>query len=287
MNLISLIRYRFFLFAGVFPYLLGQAIAFNLRGSIDWHIFFWGFCGIFFALIGVELFNEYFDAKEGGDRIFSQKDFNIPNYFFALGIFVFTLALSIAIYLTLQIGWPILLFSILGFLAAYFYVGPPLRWAYRGLGEIVIALSYGPFMLMGSYYLQAREINSIPFIVSLVCGFSIFSLAILNEIPDYIQDRLVGKKNIVVRFGKERAMRFSSWSLFYAFIILGLGIWWKKIPYFSVIIFLSLPFVLYSIRIARNSLENPRSFIPAIRTAIFTYIIIVSSLGVSYLGGRG
>lgn len=283
MNLIRLIRYRFFLFAGIFPYLLGQAIAFNLKGSIDWRISLWGFCGIFLALIGVELFNEYFDAKEGGDRIFSQKGSSIPHHFFPLGIFVFVLAFSIALYLTFQIGWPILLFSVLGFLAAYFYVGPPFRWAYRGLGEIVIALSYGPFMLLGSYYLQAREINFIPFIVSLVCGFCIFSLAVLNEIPDYIQDRLVGKRNIVVRFGKVRAMRFSSQSLFYAFVILGVGVWLKAIPYFSMVIFLSLPFVLYRIRSAGKNLENPRSFIPVIRTAIVTYIIMVLSLGIGYI----
>lgn len=285
MNLISLIRYRFFLLAGIFPYLLGQVIAFSLKGSLDRYIFFWGFCGIFLALIGVELFNEYFDAKEGGDRVFSQKDFNIPKHFFGLGIFVFALAFFISLYLTSRIGWPILLFSILGFLAAYFYVGPPIRWAYRGLGEIVIALSYGPFMVLGSYYLQAKEINPIPFIVSLVCGLSIFSLAILNEVPDYIQDRLAGKKNIVVRFGREKAMRFAAWSLFYAFIILGLGIWQKKIPYFSMVIFLCLPFILYSMRIARFNLENPKAFIPAIRIAVVTYIIMVSSLGISYLGG--
>ncbi len=264
---------------------MGQAIAFNRKGSLDWPIFFLGFCGIFFALIGVELFNEYFDAKSGGDRVFSRGSFNIPYHFFPFAICSMFFAFFIALYLSIHAGWPVLLFSMFGFLAAYFYVGPPLRWAYRGLGEIVIALSYGPFMVLGSYYLQAKEINLVPFIVSLVCGLSIFSLAILNEIPDYIQDRLVGKRNIVVRLGREIAIRLSGWSLFCAVIILGLGILWKKIPYFSLIIFLSAPFVLYSMRIARENLENPRLFIPAIRTAVFTYIIMVSFLGLSYLGG--
>ena len=112
-QIIRLIRYRFFLFAGIFPYLLGQVIALNIKKSLDWNIFFWGFCGIFLVLIGVELFNEYFDSKVGGDRIFSQTDSSIPDYFFPLGIFIFAISFFIALYLTFQVGWPILLFSIL------------------------------------------------------------------------------------------------------------------------------------------------------------------------------
>ena len=65
------IRYRFFLFAGLLPYFLGQAAAFNTQQPFNWHIFNWGFLGIFLVLTGVELFNEYFDSQSGGDRIFS------------------------------------------------------------------------------------------------------------------------------------------------------------------------------------------------------------------------
>jgi len=71
MSLIRLVRYRFFLFAGILPYFLGQAIAFNIQGTLNWSHFWWGFVGIFLVLVAVELFNEYFDAEYGGDRIFS------------------------------------------------------------------------------------------------------------------------------------------------------------------------------------------------------------------------
>lgn len=287
MQLISavfrLIRYRFFLFAGIFPYLLGQVVAFNVKKALDLNIFLWGFFGIFLCLAGVELFNEYFDSKEGGDRIFSQESENIPDWFFGLGIFVFAAAFFIAIYLTFRAGWPILLFSILGFFGAYYYVGPPIRWAYRGMGEAVIAFSYGPFMLLGSYYLQAREINIAPFMVSLICGLTLFSLAIFNEIPDYIQDRLVGKKNIVVRLGKEKALKVALSGLFSAFVLLSIGIWWKKIPYFSIAGFVTVPLVLNIKRITGKGLDDPVSFIPAIRMTIITYVIVMCSLGISYI----
>ena len=63
---------------------------------------------------------------------------------------------AVGVYLTLRGGWPILAFALLGGMAAIFYVAPPIRWAYRGLGELVIALSYGPWMVLGSLYLHTR-----------------------------------------------------------------------------------------------------------------------------------
>lgn len=285
LNLASVIRYRFFIFAGILPYLLGQTIAFNTNRFLNWQNFWLGFLGIFLVSIGVELFNEYFDAREGGDRIFSQELPHIPDYFFILGIFVFILAFIIGIYLTFQVGWPILLFSFLGFLGAYFYVGPPIRWAYRGLGEIVIALSYGPFMVLGSYYLQAKRFDFTPLFVSLICGLSIFCLAIVNEIPDYYQDKLVGKMNIVARLGRQKSIKLLGLSLSFLFALLGLGVALKRIPLLAMIAFLALPWIFKSLALAQKNYENPKAFISVIKINIATYLLIVFSLGIGYLGG--
>ncbi len=284
-RIIKTIRYRFFLFAGLFPYLLGQILAFNSNRYLDWQSFWWAFLGVVLVLIGVELFNEYFDGQEGGDRIFLKEKPHIPGYFFALGICVFIFAFFIGLYLASKSGLPILLFSFLGFLGAYFYVGPPLRWAYRGLGELVIALSYGPFMLLGSYYLQAKRIDTLSILVSLILGLLIFSLAIVNEIPDYYQDKLVGKRNLVVRLGKQNAIKLFSLCLISIFILLGIGIGFRRIPSLSILAFLFLPLVLKNINMAKLHYDQPKLFLPAIRTTLFTYIAIVLLLGISYLGG--
>lgn len=283
-RIIKLIRYRFFLFAGIFPYLLGQAMAFNKIGILNWPYFFLGFAGIFLVLGGVELFNEYFDFREGGDRIFSKEIPYIPGYFFPLGIFAFFLAFLIGAYFTFKCGWPILLFAFSGFLAAYFYVGPPIRWAYRGLGEAVIALSYGPFMILGSFYMQAGKITSVALLASVISSFAMFSLTLLNEVPDFYQDQLVGKKNLVVRFGKNRAIALSAVSWLLLFLSLASGIWSKKLPYISLSIFLLAPFILNSLRIATSNTENPVSFIPAVRTSLFSYIVVMGFLCIGFSG---
>ncbi|MCM8832338.1 MAG: prenyltransferase [Candidatus Omnitrophica bacterium] len=278
-----IIRYRFFLFAGIFPYLLGQVIAYDTKISFNFKNFWLGLIGIFLVLIGVELFNEYFDFKSGGDRVFSKEEFYIPDYFFLIGIGTFLIAFLIGLYLTFQVGWLILLFSFLGFLGAYFYVGPPIRWAYKGFGEAVIGICYGPCMLLGSYYLQVKKIDFIPFFVSLICGLAIFCLALINEIPDYYQDRLVGKRNLVVRLGRERALKLLRFSLFILYLLLSFGIVFHKIPLFTLIVFISLPFVLKSLFILFKNYENPNMFIMAVNTIITTYFLIIFSLSVGYL----
>lgn len=284
-RIISLIRYRFFLFAGIFPYLLGQAIAFSFKKSLDWRYFWVGFLGIFLVLIGVELFNEYFDAMAGGDRIFLKESIDIPDYFFALGIFVFILAFFIGLYLAFKTGWPVLLFSFLGFLGAYFYVGPPIKWAYRGWGELVIAFSYGPLMIFGSFYLQTKRIDSILSFTSLICGLILFCLALLNEVPDYYQDKLVGKKNLVVRLGKQKALKLLGMGLSCLFTLLVIGVVFKKIPLVAVVSFCFFPSMIKSLNKVERDFDDPQKFLSAINTCISIYLTVTVSLGIGYLRG--
>lgn len=285
MNPLILIRYRFFLFAGLLPFFLGQAAAFHVNGKLD-RINFWvGLTGIFIVLAAVELFNEYFDAKEGGDRIFAPELPNIPHWFYKLGILALCLAFFIGIYLTSRTGWPVLLFSFLGFIGAYFYVGPPIRWAYRGFGETVIALCYGPFMVLGSYYIQTQRIDFLPCFISVISGLSVFCLAILNEIPDFYQDRLVGKQNLVVRFGKQKAILLLKIGLTAVFTLLIAGVVFKTIPPLAILGVLTLPWLVKSIKIASQNYDDPKPFLFAINTIVINHVVITLFLVASFLKG--
>jgi 1,4-dihydroxy-2-naphthoate octaprenyltransferase len=267
------------------PYFLGQVVAFNIRGALNWFYFWWGFAGIVLVLVAVELFNEYFDTTYGGDRIFSQEKLDIPNYFFALGILAVGLAFTVGLYLSYKTGWPVLLFSFLGFLGAYFYVGPPLKWAYRGMGELVIALSYGPLMVLGSYYIQTERVEFIPFFVSLICGLSMFCLAVLNEIPDYYQDILVGKRNLVVRLGRQKATALLKLTLAGLFILIISGAALKQIPLLTIAAMVTVPWIVRSIGSIEKNVDNPKAFLFAVNTIVATHVVVVLCLGIGFLRG--
>jgi 1,4-dihydroxy-2-naphthoate octaprenyltransferase len=284
LRIASLVRYRFFLYAGLLPYLLGAAWAYAVADAFDAAVFWSGLGGVVLAVIGVEAFNEYFDSRMGTDRVFNPDDLRpMSGWVLWLGIAAFAGALAVGIYLTYRGGWPVLAFAILGGLAAIFYVAPPIRWAYRGLGETVIALSYGPWMVLGSLYLHTGALSWGAFWASLVPGFLIMALAVVNAIPDYHQDRLVGKRNLVVRLGR----RGGVW-LYLALAAAGLlaaaiGVAAGVFPVACLAALLALPWLVSSGRTALRTFESPRQFVPAIRAVVRCYLIAVTLFGAGIL----
>jgi 1,4-dihydroxy-2-naphthoate octaprenyltransferase len=276
----SLVRYRFFLYAGLLPYLLGAAWAYAVAGAFDAALFWSGLGGVVLSVIGVEAFNEYFDSRMGTDRVFNPDDVPpMSDLVLWLGVAAFAGALAVGLYLTYRGGWPILAFAVLGGLAAIFYVAPPIRWAYRGLGETVIALSYGPWMVLGSLYLHTGAVSLGALWASLVPGLLIMALAVVNAIPDYHQDRLVGKKNLVVRLGRRRGV----W-LYLALAAAGLaaavaGVVAGVFPLACLAALLALPLLINSARVGVRTYESPRQFVPAIRAVVGCYLVAVAFFG--------
>ncbi|MFH2201628.1 MAG: prenyltransferase [Elusimicrobiota bacterium] len=281
-KIFSVVRYRFFLYAGLLPYLLGAAWAYVVGGAFNPPVFWIGFCGIFLSVVGVEAFNEYFDSRLGTDRVFNPEDEDpIPAWVLGLGIAAFAAAAATGIYLAKAGGWPVILYMCLGGCAAVFYVGPPIRWVYRGLGETMIALSYGPWMVLGSLHLQTHAFSWGALLASLVPGLLIMSLAVVNAIPDFHQDRLVGKRNIVVRVG-----RYNGVLVYLGCSLLGLGI-----PVFGAVLgvfskwtlltLLALPLWWSSRRAALAHYDTPRDFVPAVRAIVLCYLTATSLFIVS------
>src|SRR5262249_42776755 len=184
-------------------------------------------------------------------------------------------ALAVGVYLTVRGGWPILAFAVLGGMAAIFYVAPPIRWAYRGLGELVIALSYGPWMVLGSLYFQAHRVTWSALLASLVPGCLIMALALVNAIPDYHQDRLVGKRNLVVRLGRARAVSLYLALAASALGVVIIGVALGAFPIASAAALLALPLLVASGRTARTTFETPRAFVPAVRQIVACYLVAV------------
>lgn len=275
--IVVLVRYRFFLYAGLLPYLLGAAWAYGIVGVFDAAIFWSGLAGVVLAVIGVEAFNEYFDSRMGTDRVFNPKEAPpMSVWVLALGIAAFAGALAVGIYLAARDGWPILAFATMGGAAAIFYVAPPVRWAYRGLGELVIGLSYGPWMMLGSLYLHTGTLSWGALLASLVPGLLIASLAIVNAIPDFHQDRLVGKRNLVVRLGRRRAVRLYIALASGGLSVVILGVIAGAFPKACLAALIAVPLLVSSARRARYTFESPRQFVPAIRSIVSCYMVAVS-----------
>jgi 1,4-dihydroxy-2-naphthoate octaprenyltransferase len=273
----SIVRYRFFLYAGLLPYLLGAAWAYGMLGAFVVELFWLGLAGVLLAVIGVEAFNEYFDSRMGTDRVFNPDDLPpMSDWVLWLGIAAFAGALATGIYLTLRGGWPILAFAVLGGAAAIFYVAPPIRWAYRGLGELVIGLSYGPWMVLGSLYLHTGTLSWPALWASLLPGLLIMALAVVNAIPDFHQDRLVGKRNLVVRVGRRRGVWLYTGLAAAGLAMAAIGVIAGVFPPACLLALVALPLLVTSARRASRTYESPRKLVPAARHMVACYLVAVA-----------
>ncbi|MBI4801711.1 MAG: prenyltransferase [Elusimicrobia bacterium] len=282
-DLFRLIRYRFLLFAGLLPYCLGAAIAYRSVSTFDLRLFLTGLIGIVFTLVGVEAFNEYFDWVLGTDRVFQQDPKPVTKKKLHIGIAAFAVALLFAVYLTSRVGAGIFIFAAAGFVAAAGYLGPPLRFAYRGFGEVVIALSYGPAMVLGSYYLQTGQAALLPAVVSAIPAIFLFLIAIINEVPDFLQDNLVGKRNICVRNGRERTVAIYGLMSVVLYITLALMASAGLLPGACLLILLTLPLMRRNYSIARAKLDAPQELSGAIRGTLIIYVVSMCVLIGSFI----
>ncbi|MBI5623919.1 MAG: prenyltransferase [Elusimicrobia bacterium] len=279
LRMASAVRYRFFLYAGLLPYFLGAAWALRMEGAFAPGRFWLGLLGIGLSVVGVESFNEYFDARMGTDRVFNPSDDEyIPAWMLWLGVAAFAAAACVGMALAHAGGWPILLYMGLGGMAAAFYVGPPFRWAYLGLGETSIALSYGPWMTLGSIHLHTGAFSWRGLAAALVPGLLVASLAVVNEIPDFHQDRLVGKRNLVVRLGRRNgvALYLALAGAGLAACFAGAAAGWFPVAC-GLAGALGLPCWFSSARTAVKAWDTPRLFVPAVRDIVQCYLVTVSA----------
>lgn len=110
--------------------------------------------------------------------------------------------------------------GVVGFVLGWSYHGPPLRLAYRGLGELDVVVCYGPLIALSTYLVLAHGLSWEVFWLSVPLGLIIAAFLWVNEFPDYLADRAHGKRNLVVRLGRARASRVLPWIYAAAFLIL-------------------------------------------------------------------
>lgn len=92
-----------------------------------------------------------------------------------------------------------------GLILAWCYNGPPGSFAYRGLGELDVAICYGPLICLSTYIIQLGHFDKTALLLSLPLGILIAVFLWVNEFPDYPADKQTNKRNLVVRLGRTRA----------------------------------------------------------------------------------
>ena len=127
----------------------------------------------------------------------------------AIACFVGIAALMGLIVLYLR-GWMVLGWMAAGLLIGVSYSGWPLKLGYRGLGELVIFLMFGPLMMTGVYYAITGTLDTKIAWLSVAVGLLVTNIVYSHSVLDAIPDQKMGKKTMAHLMGSGKGQIFFS-----------------------------------------------------------------------------
>ena len=223
-----------FLTATFVPILLGAVVA-RAHGFSEWWLTLLALVGGIAIHLGLNVANDVFDSTSGADEanvnptMFSGGSRMIQyglvslSFMKRVAIACYAIGIAIGIYLTVTRGIGLLWIGIAGVFLSIFYTAPPFKLVHRGLGEICVALGFGPIMVLGTYYVIAQRFSFEAFWASLPVALLIMLVLYVNQIPDKPADAKSGKKTIVVRLPKNAIVMGYGLSVAAAFLLIAIG----------------------------------------------------------------
>lgn len=270
---LRLARFKFLLY-NVLPVGLGAAVA--VRAGYDLHVGWYLFAQLFAWVVHVmtHYCNEYFDLEAdranryhtpwtGGSRALVD---GLVRPITSLGASFVLWTVGMLLVAAMP-TWEARLLGVITLALAWFYTAPPLRFNYRGLGEVTVAVILNGLWPAVAVVLQAGEVPWL--LVAVLVPTAILQTVrmMVMNLGDRVSDASVGKRTIPVMIGHDRAVavivagQVVAYGLVVAFAVLG----WLPWPVWLFML-ATLPL---SVRLAvRLRLGDMRDVVPARMTPV-------------------
>jgi len=176
------------------------------------------FLGVYFALalvsavfiqIGTNFCNDYFDHRQGADTAERQgparavqSGWISPQAMWRATLLTFGLAGLSAVLLVMRGGWPLAVVAVLSIGCGIWYTAGRYSLAYLGIGDVFVAVFFGPVAVGGTYFAQALSLPTSVIVAGLAPGLISTGLLAINNLRDADQDRAANKRTLAVRFGR-------------------------------------------------------------------------------------
>lgn len=275
--------------------LLGAAIVFRWHRHLDLWLWFLTALGLMLIHFGTSSLNDYFDflsgtdninktptPYSGGSRVIQDGSLSPKSLLLGGSLFI-AIGSVIGIYLSLLKGWLVFWLGLTGVFLGVGYVHPKINLSKRGVGELAVAIAFGPIMLLGVYYVQTQAINRDILFIGLMMGLLAMSVLWINEIPDYEADKTTGKNNWVVRLGKKVSSRVYVFWLSLTYLLALILIVKGVLPLACLIVFLTAILAFKSCRIALKNYNEVEKLLPANALAIALTLSFGALLSLSFL----
>ncbi|MBI2287964.1 MAG: 1,4-dihydroxy-2-naphthoate octaprenyltransferase [Chloroflexi bacterium] len=285
-----------FLTASIVPVLLGAAIAWSATGAVHWGFFLLTLLAGVLIHMGTNVINDYFDHKSRNDEVNQEfvRPFSGGSRVIQLGLltplealtgslFFFLLSALIGFYLAWTRGPLILVLGAIGLVSGVFYTGGLFNWAKRGVGELLVGLNFGILMTLGAYYVQTRSFSWVPVAAAIPVSLLIAAVLYINEFPDYMADKQVGKKTLVVRLGREKAVILYILIMLGVYLSIAVGVASGVLPLATLLGLITLPLASRGIQYARKYHSASFDLVPANALTVTNHLATSLLLTLSFI----
>ncbi len=284
-----------FLSATFVPVLLGIAIAAS-HGAFEWWLALLTVIGAAFAHLGINVANDIFDTLSGADEAnpnptkFSGGsrvllyDLVTLRRLIALDVALFGAAAAIGLLLVWATGsLTLLVIGLAGIAVGLAYTAPPLKLVYRGLGEIAVALGFGPIMLLGAYVVQTGTLSWEAAVASVPVAILISLVLYVNEIPDRSGDAAAGKRTLPVRLPAGVVTNLYLVAAIVAFALIVAGVVTGLFPPFTLLALAAAPLAVRVYNGIRANYSSPYALMGVMATNVSLHLFAGLGLLAGYV----
>ena len=297
-------RLLFLLFV-VLPVTLGAVVALKYDPEgFSWLYFALTIAAILLLHAGTIALNDYFDYKSGNDTVNADRtkysggtglvpDVLSPAAVFAAGILCFALCVVIGLFIVFSRSFILLPIGITGVGIGYFYSAPPLKLAYRFLGELswfgsMILMGLGAFFVqvpVNSFADLSLSFSSIGTVVvaSLPLAFMGTVGIYVLEFPDYNADQIAHKWNLMTLFGRKYGLPIFLALSALSYISLIAGILIGLVPWTAVFALITVPLVIFATFGLRRYRGGAKHIVQLIEMVIATNLVLGVIMIVAFL----
>lgn len=227
--------------------------------------------GALLSHIAVNVLNEYFDYKSGVDFKTMKTPFSggsgvlpagmlNPRSVYILGIVCVAVIVVIGGYFIYAQGPLIIPIGVVGILTVYFYTTHITKSPV--LCAIAPGLGFGPLMVMGTYFALTGTYSLAAGLASLVPGFLVSNLLLLNQFPDVEADASVARRHLPIAIGRRSSSLIYSVLVLAAYLALIISVEVGKLPDLALLGLLTLPLGLLVIMGVRRYHDQIERLIP-------------------------
>jgi 1,4-dihydroxy-2-naphthoate octaprenyltransferase len=174
------------------------------------------------------------------------------------------ISLACGFFIFFERGMTIFYFALVAAILGFSYSGGPLKFSYRGLGELLIGIMFGPLLMTGVYYAACGTFSWPVLFVSVPVGLLVANIVYTHAIMDYEPDKQVGKMTFAVLLGNKNYMLYTTFFiLFLSFGSITAGVISGYLPAHYLLVFLTLPMAFSLFYLVKEFIRDPHcSFSP-------------------------